>query len=1201
MLVKNKKLTKEKEEEDKDLSDIFENILSFENEIKNINTKKIAQYRDYLKSIKDRCYKLLINKKYEIAINDLNNEIEKNNDIYVKNELLRIMDDLKYEYYSDNKLSNEIKSELSYPVYYDPDFSQKIYKKAEFYQNKLEKVLPEDVEKIVNDRKSGIISLAQHQRFLKNFMSRNTPYNGLLIFHGLGVGKTCASIAIAETLRPMVLENNQKIIIISKSHFDRGEIFNIDRLKNKQNQCAGDTFETELKNPELIEKCQEGHIESCKVVKYKIDKMIKGSYEFYGFIEWAKFVLRDLQKVLRGVPAEKREEIEIARIKKLYSNTLMIIDEVHNIKDVSENKSKVVPPVLMKVLLHAQNLRLVLLSGTPMFNEPADLVSLLNYLLINDKRPILKESEIFKKDGSMTSTGQEILKKYSTGYVSFLRSENPINYPIRFSSSINGDNDIIKPSNYPKKNIYGDVIQDTIKHLEIIECPMSKEQEKVYESYLNKRMSDEDEKTSAAFSSELQILNFIYQDLNQTDNLPETYGEKGLNSIMNKEHGKNQYSFNDPEHALELKGDKLKKYSSKIHKIMKNIEKCDGLVFIYTEYEMSGILPLAFALELEGYKKYKSSDYPVLLSDHKDKKYKGDYLIISGNVGLSKYYESYLEKKHNMIHEPVKVILATRAASEGINLFGVREIHVLNPWHNLNRLSQAIGRGLRSWSHIELPLEERNITVYLYAATVKSNNKETIDLKIYREAESKAINIGIAEDILRRNAIDCPLNKNGNMYTDENWGEKILMKTSRGEKKKVSVSDKPYSHICHYLKNCEYECFNPPKKYELNDKDLDYSTYNLGTLKYEVNEMKNIVSNIFSNDVILTLKQILKKLPSKYSKDEKIIYQTLQDMIDSKYEVKDKYDRMGYIIYRGNYYIFQPLQINNEGTLLYQRGIPPPIRPNKIDITEYVNKMEDHKKNLVKKNIYQSFEAMEYILEQIENIKERNNSAFFVSNIELSEKEIQQIVVDRLIIPYKKALIERLLMKEIKETDELNEFEKSLIDCLKHNIIRKGYIEHSRDKSIFGYRLIENDKQVFYKYNLKKENFDIDESIKSQILDLQKVNYINDSSKNLEKNNFSGYLKFEKINKPPVFKLRNVVKGDKKSIKGISCLYKSRREIYNNLKTFDNKVKSIGNKKIMCDNIEIYMRRNDIMKKDNKRWFFNVEESAELESINFLA
>jgi hypothetical protein len=552
-----------------------------------------------------------------------------------------------------------------------------------------------------------------------------------------------------------------------------------------------------------------------------------------------------------------------------------------------------------------------------------------------------------------------------------------------------------------------------------------------------------------------------------------------------------------------------------------------------------------------------------------------------------------------MINEPVKVIIGTRAASEGINLFGVREIHVLNPWHNLNRLSQAIGRGLRSWSHIELPLEKRNITVYLYAATIYDNSKETVDLKIYREAESKAINIGLAEDILRRNAIDCPLNKNGNMYTEKDWGEKIKMITSRGEEKKVSVADKPYSHICHYLMNCEYECFNPPKKYELSDKDLDYSTYNLGTLKYEVNEMKNIVSKIFSNEVILKLDKILKKLPEKYSKDEKIIYKTLDDMIDSKYEVKDKYGRPGYIIYRGNYYIFQPLQINNEGMLLYQREVPPPIRPNMIDITEYVNKIGEQKKNLVKKNIYQSFEVMEYILQQIENIKEKNNDAIFICSIKLTEQEINQVIVDRLIIPYKKALLDTLLMKEIRE-QELNKFEKSLVECLRYNIIRKGYIEHSKDKSIFGYRLIENGKQVFYRYNLKKENFDADQSITSQILDLQKIKNsgIGTNYKPLDKNSVYGYLKYEKINKPPVFKIRNIAKGDKKSIKGISCLYKSRNEILNHLKIFDNKVKLLGNKKIMCDDIEVYMRKYDLERKDNKRWFFTVEEITELENIN---
>ena len=81
---------------------------------------------------------------------------------------------------------------------------------------------------------------------------------------------------------------------------------------------------------------------------------------------------------------------------------------------------------------------------------------------------------------------------------------------------------------------------------------------------------------------------------------------------------------------------------------------------------------------------------------------------------------------------------------------------------------------------------------------------ETVDLKIYREAESKAINIGEAEDILRRNAIDCHLNKDGNHYSEKDWGEKMMVKTSRGEAKKVSVYDQPFSHTCHYLKNCEY-------------------------------------------------------------------------------------------------------------------------------------------------------------------------------------------------------------------------------------------------------------------------------------------------------------------------------------------------------------------------------------------------------------
>jgi hypothetical protein len=627
---------------------------------------------------------------------------------------------------------------------------------------------------------------------------------------------------------------------------------------------------------------------------------------------------------------------------------------------------------------------------------------------------------------------------------------------------------------------------------------------------------------------------------------------------------------------------------------MENIEKAQGLVFVYTEYEVSGILPLVFALELAGYKKYKSSETPVLVSEYKEKKYKGDYLIISGNATLSKHYESYLAKRHEMIGEPVKVILATRAASEGISLFGVREIHVLNPWHNLNRLSQAIGRGLRSWSHIDLPQEDRNITVYMYAATLSNNSQETVDLKIYREAESKAINIGIAEDVLRKNAIDCPLNIGGNHYSEKDWGNKVQVRTSRGEMKKVPVFDQPFSHVCHYLKDCEYKCFNPPSKFELKDQELDYSTYNLSSLKYEIKELTGVISSIFKTDVILTLDAIIKKLPEKYGKDHNIIYQALQDMIDNKIKVLDKYGRPGYIIYRGNYYIFQPSTINNPSLLMYQRSIPPPIRPNMLDISEYVAKMNEYKKDLLKKEIFRSSEVMTYVTTQYENIKTKNQDSIFTTSFDLTDKEIYSVIIDRLISPYKRILLNDILMKDINN-EELLVHEKYILECLENNIIRKGYIERSKDKSIFGYRLIENDQQSFYKYQPNEGTFEFDTGIQLQILDLQKINFARGNIINY--NQFYGYLKFDKADQPALFKIRDLTKGDKKAIKGITCIYKSRKEIFDHLKSVNSSAKDISNKRMMCDDIEVIMRRNDIARKGGKRWFYNAEEAKEMEML----
>ena len=56
-------------------------------------------------------------------------------------------------------------------------------------------------------------SLLTHQELVKDYINVYSPYRGLLLYHGLGAGKTCSSIAIAEGLKT----TNQVIIMTPAS------------------------------------------------------------------------------------------------------------------------------------------------------------------------------------------------------------------------------------------------------------------------------------------------------------------------------------------------------------------------------------------------------------------------------------------------------------------------------------------------------------------------------------------------------------------------------------------------------------------------------------------------------------------------------------------------------------------------------------------------------------------------------------------------------------------------------------------------------------------------------------------------------------------------------------------------------------------------------------------------------------------------
>ena len=102
-----------------------------------------------------------------------------------------------------------------YPLLEDPNFNQKIANKKEFQDNKLNGVVAPIKERAeVLERMP--FELSSHQLFVKSFMSFQTPYNSMLLYHGLGTGKTCTSILSTESF----IQHKSKIVVMTPASLE---------------------------------------------------------------------------------------------------------------------------------------------------------------------------------------------------------------------------------------------------------------------------------------------------------------------------------------------------------------------------------------------------------------------------------------------------------------------------------------------------------------------------------------------------------------------------------------------------------------------------------------------------------------------------------------------------------------------------------------------------------------------------------------------------------------------------------------------------------------------------------------------------------------------------------------------------------------------------------------------------------------------
>ena len=93
-----------------------------------------------------------------------------------------------------------------------------------------------------------------------------------------------------------------------------------------------------------------------------------------------------------------------------FDNRLIIIDEIHNIRD-EEKSNKIVPNKIVQLIEKSNNIKLLLLSATPMFDNYKEIIWLVNLMNLNDKRPLISFDDVFDNNGDFLinpDNGEEI-------------------------------------------------------------------------------------------------------------------------------------------------------------------------------------------------------------------------------------------------------------------------------------------------------------------------------------------------------------------------------------------------------------------------------------------------------------------------------------------------------------------------------------------------------------------------------------------------------------------------------------------------------------------------------------------------------------------------------------------------------------------------------------------------------------------------
>jgi hypothetical protein len=519
------------------------------------------------------------------------------------------------------------------------------------------------------------------QQFLSKFLNPDTPYKGVLVYHRIGAGKTCTAVRVGE-----VFKKKRKIIVVLpaslKGNF-RTEL---------RSMCAETEYVTTAERV-LLNKLHPSDVKYKEIIK-KTDERIDKYYSIYSY---NKFI----------------ENIQNNKIK--LTNTLLIIDEIQNMISAEGTYYTELYNLIKKA---PSDLRIVLLSATPMFDKPNELGLTINLLRPDTPFPVGTEFDKkfirskLKANGeyNVTTKNMDKFKSIIKGYISYFRGAPAYVFP-----------------------------QMKIKY---VKCEMSDFQYASYKAILRNEDSSTIKKIKKKVNKKLNV-----------SELPNNFfiGTRYVSNIVfpNKKIGDDGL---DSFTKLKILNG-LEKYSTKFHNMINRINRSSGKVFVYSSFkEFAGLKSFIKVLEAYGYK-----DYAQYGEGTKR------FAIWSGdeNMAYKEEIKTVFNMEKNLNGSKLKIILGSSSIKEGVSFKGVRQVHIIDPYWNLPRLEQVIGRASRFCSHKDLPIEKRSVKVFIYLA-IHKNDPETIDQYIYKLSLRKNKLVNEFEKAIKESAIDCELNFNAN-------------------------------------------------------------------------------------------------------------------------------------------------------------------------------------------------------------------------------------------------------------------------------------------------------------------------------------------------------------------------------------------------------------------------------------------------------